>query len=443
MDRESDFKLFAKYTSFNIMSMIGLSCYILADTYFIARGLGENGLAALNIAIPAYSFINGIGLMLGIGGGTKYAINKALAKEKECDHIFIHMLYAAIFFAFIFMLLGLTRSDEVSFLLGSSVETLNMTSVYVKITLLFSPAFMINNILNCFVKNDGEPKLAMVAMLCGSIFNIIFDYIFIFPMNLGMAGAAMATGASPVVGILILSIHFFRKNNNFHFCRAKLNFKFYRQCLPLGVPALITELSSGLVIVIFNILILKSAGNIGVAAYGIIANISLVVVAVYTGIAQGIQPVLSDAFGKRLKSRIKNVVAYGVITSLIISIVVYGLLFIKADYFAMLFNRDQNMELQKIAINGIRMYFAAIPFVGFNIITASYFASVEQKIPAQLVSVLRGFVILIPFVFIMSKIWKLNGIWLSFPATELITSIIAVLCFVSIRNQNNKSLIKR
>lgn len=441
MDRKSDFKLFAKYTSFNIMSMIGLSCYILADTYFIARGLGENGLAALNIAIPAYSFINGTGLMLGIGGGTKFAINKALGKEKECDQIFMHMIYGAIFFALFFILLGLTRSDEISLFLGSAEETLNMTSIYVKITLLFSPAFMINNIMNCFVKNDGEPRLAMLAMLSGSMFNIVFDYIFIFPMNLGMAGAAMATGAAPVVGILILSIHFIKKKNSFHFCKTKLHLKFYRKCLPLGVPALITELSSGFVIVIFNILILKLAGNTGVAAYGIIANISLVVVAVYTGIAQGIQPVLSDAFGQGLKIRIKNVVVYGVCTSLIISIFVYGLLFVKADYFAMLFNRDQNTELQRIAINGIRMYFAAIPFVGFNIIIASYFASIEQKIPAQLVSVLRGFVILIPLVFLMSEIWKLNGIWLSFPVTELITSIVAVICFVFVRNHNNKSLI--
>ena len=428
MKAEKDLKLFAKYASLNVISMIGLSFYILADTYYIAKGLGENGLAALNLAIPAFSVVNGIGLMLGIGGATRYAIQKALKKKKECSQIFMNMIVTALVISLFFVCLGIFFSKEISIFLGADSHTLEMTDIYVKIMFLFAPAFIINDIVNAFVKNDGNPRLAMAAMLAGSIFNVIFDYIFIFPMNLGMMGAALATGAAPGMGLLVLSFHFIRKKNSFSFCRPKYQFSILRKSAPLGVPSLVTELSNGIIIIIFNILILGLAGNLGVAAYGIIANISLVMVSVFTGIAQGIQPVLSEAYGKGIESRVRNVLRYGIITTLVLSAVLYVILFFKADAVSMIFNRDANMELQKMAVTGIRIYFAAMPFVGINIILASYFASIEDKIPAQIISIARGFVLIIPFVFILAKLGGLTGIWASFPFAEIVTTVIGIIC---------------
>lgn len=412
------------------MSMIGLSCYILVDTYFVSKGMGENGLAALNLAIPVYSVINGIGLMLGIGGGTKYSISRAMGKKEECDHIFMNMIFVAAGISLIFVLLGIFQSERLSLLLGANEQTLEMTSSYIRTTLLFAPAFMINNIGNCFVKNDGNPKLAMAAMLSGSLFNIIFDYIFIFPLSMGMLGAALATGTAPLAGLFVLSLHFITGRNHFSFRRSSLNPEILKTCLPLGVPSLITELSSGTVIIVFNLLILGIGGNVAVAAYGIIANISLVVISIYTGIAQGMQPVISEAYGRSMKSRVKRVLRYGLITSAVLSLALYLLLFVKADFFTMVFNRDGNLELQKMAVAGIRIYFSAVLFAGFNILMASCFASVEKKIPAQIISVARGFVLIIPLAFVLSKMAGLTGIWLSFPAAEGLTALLGILCYL-------------
>lgn len=434
MREESDLKIFIRYVSFNIMSMIGLSCYILADTYYVANGLGADGLAALNLSIPVFSFITGAGLMLGIGGGTRFAILKAQKKHDEAESVFMNMVYGAVVFVVIYMVSGMFFSGKIAELMGADSHTFEMSETYIRIILLFSPAFLMNNILNIFVKNDGSPHIAMLASVSGSIFNIIADYILIFPMGMGMKGAALATGTAPVAGLMVLSLHFIKKKNTFNFRKVKLVPATLITCIPLGIPSLVTELSSGIVIIIFNLLIMNIAGNTGVAAYGIIANISLVVISVYTGIAQGIQPVLSNAYGIGNRKRIRKVFNYAVILSLVISVCVYLFLSIKTDMIVGIFNGENRADLAEIAGSGIRLYFTAVPFAGLNIIMCSYFASVENRLPAQLISFARGFVIIIPMVIVMSYMAGLEGIWLSFPMTEIATFIFAAIYFRSGKN---------
>lgn len=145
--------------------------------------------------------------------------------------------------------------------------------------MIFAPAFIANNIILAFVRNDGAPQLSMAAMISGSIFNIIFDYIFIYPMRMGIFGAALATGFSPAVSLLILYI-FIKKHNNFKPIKCKFSLKFSLRIMSVGIPSLVTEISSGIVVFVFNIIMLQLLGNIGVAAYGIIANISIVVISI-------------------------------------------------------------------------------------------------------------------------------------------------------------------
>lgn len=205
---QNSLKIFSKYVSLNIAGMIALSCYILADTFFVANGIGPDGLTALNLAIPVYSFINGAGLMIGIGGSTKYSMLKASNKEIEANQTFTHVLVIGSIFATLFILLGLFAADTLAVLLGADGNIFDMTHTYLKVLLLFSPAFILNNIITCFVRNDGAPALSMVAMTLGSFSNIFFDYIFIFPCQMGILGAVIATGFSLVFGLAIISQHF-------------------------------------------------------------------------------------------------------------------------------------------------------------------------------------------------------------------------------------------
>lgn len=426
MDK-SCFKEFCKYSSLNVLGMIGLSCYILADTFFVANGIGSNGLASLNLAIPVFSLIQGIGLMLGIGGATRYSIAKNQGLTKESNRAFTHSIWLGAIFSACFIISGIFLSAPISKLLGADEATFEMCRSYLQVLLLFSPAFIANNIILAFVRNDNSPQLAMMAMILGSISNIIFDYIFIFPMNMGILGAALATGFSPAISLTILSSFFIRKRNNFKMIKCRISLKFSLKIISVGLPSLVTEISSGIVIFVFNMIMLQLSGNIGVAAYGIIANISIVVISIYTGIAQGIQPLMSSYYGLNDKKTIRILLRYSLITSISLSTVLYVVLFLFANPISAVFNSENNAVLQGIAVNGLKIYFIGIFFVGINIIFAAYFAATDKASPANIISILRGFIIIIPLSIILSIILGIDGLWLSFPLTELIVNIIATV----------------
>ena len=431
MTKNTPFQDFIRYSFFSIMGMIAISCYILADTFFVAQGLGTNGLAALNLAIPTYDFIHGTGLMLGMGGATRFSILKSQNNQKGADTIFTNTVYLGIFFSVIFMLGGLFFSGSLARLLGADQNTFEMTNTYLRVMMLFSPAFIFNDIILCFVRNDGNPRLSMIATVCGSLFNVVFDYIFIFPCNMGMLGAVLATGFSPVVGLTIMSPHWLGKKRGFHFRKLVPDADSIRTNISLGFPSLLSQISAAIVMIVFNMLILGLEGNTGVAAYGVIANISLVVLSFYTGIAQGIQPLVSHSYGRKKTDGIRQFLRYAMISMVILSAVMYLILFVFADPIASAFNSEHNGKLQEIAVTGLKLYFTSLVFAGFNIILSMYFTSVEKALPAQIISLLRGLILIIPIAFLFANLWDMTGVWMSFPATELVTAIVgAVLYFI-------------
>lgn len=418
-------RMFIRYVILNVCGMIGLSCYILADTFFISKGLGANGLTALNLAIPVYSFIHGSGLMIGMGAGTKYSIYKSQKQEQKANRVFTNAVYLAGIFAAVFVFAGLFLAGKITVLLGADESVYGMTKIYLRVILLFSPAYLMNNLLLCFVRNDGAPQLSMAAMLTGSFSNVILDYIFIFPMQMGIFGAVLATGFAPLLSIGVLSPYFLKKKNQFHLVRCMLELKRAGGILLSGVPSLITEVASGVVIIIFNVIILKLEGNIGVAAYGVIANLSLVIISIYTGISQGMQPIMSSFYGAGDLSTVKKILKYGVISMMALSLVLYIGIYFGAAGITSIFNSEGNQVLQKIAEEGLKIYFLACPFAGFNIIISVFFTSVEYPVPANVISVLRGFAVIIPLAFLLAAAAKMLGVWCAFPITECLVAILA------------------
>lgn len=435
MNQTKDLKEFIKYAALNVMGMTGLSCYILADTFFISKGLGANGLTALNLAIPVYSLIHGSGLMLGMGGATKYSILKSQKNWGQTNKIFTNTVYLAGILAIAFLLTGIFLTRVLTAFLGADQEVFGMTATYLRVILLFAPAFLMNDILICFVRNDGDPKLAMLAMLGGSLSNVLLDYLFIFPLKLGIFGAVFATGLAPLISIMILSVYFLKKRNQFRMIREKPHPETEKTVVKLGIPSLIGEVSSGVVILVFNSIILKLQGNTGVAAYGVIANLSLVVMAVYTGIAQGMQPLISKAWGRYEIRTCKRILSYAMITMAAVSIVVYAVIFFLADPIAGIFNSENNRLLQEIAVTGLKLYFTASVFAGFNLIISIYFTSVELALPAQLISILRGVVLIVPMAFLLSGLFGMSGVWLAFPAAEFLTAVTGLFLYCSKRKQ--------
>lgn len=422
------FKTFLKYVSLNILGMTAISCYILADTYFIAQGLGANGLTALNLALPVFNFIHGIGLMLGMGGASKYSIYKSRGESKNADKYFLNTLISGAIISIIIIFLGITVSKNVTHILGADEKTFDMTHIYLKMLMLFSPAFIFNNIFLCFIRNDNAPALSMTAMITGSLSNVVLDYLFIFPFSMGMFGAILATCLSPVISLAIMFTH--HKNSSFSIKNNTFCAKTSGEIISLGFPSFVSEAAAGTVIIVFNILILGLNGNTGVAAYGVITNLACVTTAVFTGAAQGVQPLFSYAYGKSNIKNIRQLLKYTYGFVIIISLVIYTAIFFNSSFIVKAFNSENNAWLAQIADIGLKLYFTSLIFAGFNIATSVLFTSIEKPLFAQIISLLRGFAVIIPLSFFMAHFFGLTGVWLCVPLTEAVVFAVATVFII-------------
>ena len=442
MKNKALFKDFARYVSLSVLGQIALSCYTLADTFFVSAKLGANGLTALNLAFPIFCIINGIGLMIGIGGGTKYSIYRSREESDKANRVFTNALYIAAIFACVFVLAGVFFSKYIVKFLGADETVLEMTNTYAQVMLLFAPAFLLNNLLQCFIRNDGNPSLSMAAMITGSLSNVLLDYIFIFPLDMGIFGAIFATGLAPIISICVLSPYLVKRKNRFRFVKSRLSGTFAKEILSSGFSPFLTEATSGVVMFLFNFIILRITGNIGVAAFGVISVISLVVIAIYTGLSQGAQPVMSSNHGANNSENVKTVLEYSLITMLILSGIIYATVFFGASGLTSIFNSEKNQALQALAETGLKLYFIACPFIGFNIVMSTYFISTEKPLYAQIISLSRGFIVLIPTAFLLASLFEMTGVWCTYPTSECIVTVIGLMLYVISKRRNDRQLAK-
>ncbi|MDD2980695.1 MAG: MATE family efflux transporter [Hespellia sp.] len=418
-------KTFAKYVSQNVLGMIGISLYILADTFFISMVEGANGITALNLVLPVYNLIFAIGAMMGVGAAIRFTILRAGGNERA-EFYFSNVIFFALILGAVFMVAGGLFPEHIVSLMGGDETIVAVGAPYTRIFMLFTPFFMWNHICNAFVRNDGDPTVAMAATLGSSLFNIVMDYILMFPLGLGMRGAALATAVSPVIGILICCIHFFSKRNTIHFRWSLPSVRRLFESCQLGVSAFIGEFASGVTTIVFNLLILGLAGNVGVAAYGVIANTSLVAISVFNGVSQGSQPLFSELYGKGKKKDIAKVLRMAAATSTVLAVLILILTNLGAEGIVGIFNSEHDAKMAEYAVSGLRLYFIGFIFAGFNIVVSGYFSAVAEAKWAFITSILRGVVAIIACAVILSMVMGLRGVWLAFPAAEALTSVVAV-----------------
>lgn len=418
-------KQFVKYVSQNIFGLLGTSCYILADTYFIAQAAGTDGVTLLNLCLPIYNFIFAIGSMIGLGAATRYAILRAQGDEKA-QRYFSNAIFCACILAVPFVLAGIFCPDGLLRLMGGDAGIVALGENYARIFLLFTPFFMCNYVVASFVRNDGDPSLAMVATLSGSLFNVVFDYIFIFPMGLGLPGAALATAISPMLSIAICSTHFLKQSNTVAFVRKAPSLRLLAQSCQLGISGFVGELSSGVTTTVFNFLLLRLAGNVAVAAYGVVANFALVATAIFNGVAQGAQPLVSQCYGRNEMAGAKKLLLLGCGTALGLAAVLYGVVFGFTDSLVALFNSENSALMAEFAHSGMRIYFAGYFFAGCNIVAAGYLGAVDRPTEASITSLCRGMAAIVACSLVLSALFGMTGVWAAFPASEAITFALTV-----------------
>lgn len=447
-------KKFLKFVLQSVAGMVGVSVYILADTFFISIHSGADGLTVLNLVLPIYGLIYAIGAMIGIGSATRYAIRKATG-DKNIDFYFTHALLWDIIISVPFILLGIIAPEWVLKIMGANQAITDLGINYIRIVLINAPFFMMNYAFTAFARNDNATTIAMVGSLSGSVFNIVFDYIFMFPMGWGLAGAALATAFSPVVTMLVCCTHYLHEDitkvkihlfssDVIHEKKNYTSIKFQRttpsihhlfSCCKLGVSAFVGEISSAVTTAVFNILILGIAGNIGVAAYGVIANISIVAMSIFNGISQGVQPLISNSYGSNNKKQVHQLLKLTIGLGLFVEIIIIASAWGATDFLIAIFNSEGNNELVLYAYNGMRLYFLGYLIAGINIILIAYYSATDKASLAFIASILRGAIAITICAIVMSNIWGISGIWLSFLASEFITLIVIMAkMFIKLKN---------
>lgn len=434
-------KVFLKYLMPSVGGMLGISLYVLGDTLLVGRGLGSSGLAALNISIPILNIFSGLGLLLGVGGATIVSILRGQGKDEDTNEVFTTSFIIALVMGLLITIFGLIYLEEFAIFLGATKgKILNMSTEYLRLLIMGSIFFVINSFLIIFVRNDNAPKLVMIAMLTSSISNVILDYIFIFIFDLGMMGAGLATVLSPIISLFILSTHFIKRRNTIGF--GKINFKVQslRRIFLNGIPSFIIETMAGIVIFIFNIVILKIKGNIGVSAYSIVANLSLFCGAIFNGIGQAIQPIVSINYGAKKYDRVREVARLAIYSSLAIGILFFliGLGFPRQ--LTNIFINERDPELISLSVTGIRLYFISFIFMGLNTVLVSYLQSMESSRASISISIGRGFVFVVLGIIILPILFGINGVWMTIPLAEIMTLIYAVSIYKPCREMLGHSM---
>ena len=423
---------FAKYVSLNILGMITASALVFIDAIFISIAMGADGLAAVSLTGPIFGIVFGVGLLVGEGGGSKYAANMASGKEEKANAFFTSAIRTCFIISIPLIIIGVFFSEPFSMLLGARGNIVPMVAEYISVLLTASPIIILYYALESFVRNDGTPGIATVSSVVLYIFNILLDYIFIIQMNLGMFGSGLATVVAAVFSCGYLIYHW-NKKARFHLVQVFAGFKKTKSLLAIGAPSFVLNVIGGINALVFNWAFLYHLGNVGVAAFGIVATLSVLVFAVFFGIAQGMQPMASHFFGAGDKEGLKKVLNYALATSFGVAVLCIASVFIFTNELVGIFNNEPNpaiaAELVSHAVVGARIYFAAFIFVGITTVSIYYLAATGAPKRALILSVLQNAGI-IPIVYIAAFSGGVVAIWASYPGFEMVLAGLSVFWLV-------------
>lgn len=419
-DKEKD--VFYKYLIPSICSTLVTSIYILVDTLIIGKGVGAEGISALNIFLPYFSLYMGIGLMFGIGGGILMSMEDGINNTDKSKKYFVASVLAVSAISILLTAISIICLKEICFLLGATKNNIGLVMEYARCIVYATPIFICTNFLGPIIRNRKEPNLCMISVIVGAVLNIILDYVFVFPMDMGMKGAAIATVIGSLTTSLVLLTHFYKKKNRVKLSISGVDIGMVKKIVSCGSSSFLIEVASGFVIFIFNIQILKYIGDTGVVVYGIISNCILVGNALFNGIAQASQPVISVNHGANNKQRVENVLKYAMRTTVVVGVALFLISFVFTNQVIKVFVAASD-EIINIGVPAIRMYLSAFCIMNINILICNYFQSIGREGVSVKISLVRGFILNIILVLTMPIIFGSWSLWVVVPVTEIITFV--------------------
>lgn len=426
MYREKPLTLFVKYA---VPQMIGLllnSVYLIVDGMFIGNRLGRDAMAAAAIAVPVVEILIALSLAISVGASIIISNSFGAGDTRKANNAFNLSLIIAVIAAIAIAVLGNLFMAPLAMALGATADILDEAVTYLWYIVTGSPFLILSFAFSSYARADNRPKLAMWALGIGSASNILLDYVFMYPLNMGIAGAALATALGPIFSVAILLPHFLRKKGMLRFSMPDWSARTAWSILFLGAPAFVMEFSIGIVTLFYNIAINRNGfGELGLAAYLTIGYIALIVLTVFLGIGQGIQPLVSYFHGQGDVRRVRELLSFLLKTVAVLGVAMSAAVVFLSRGFIRIFTPGDE-ELIAFTHDKATVYFAGFVFAGISILIITYFQSIQKATPAFVLALLRSVIFVPVFLFGFPVVWGAESIWVALSAAELATGVIAV-----------------
>lgn len=420
----------------SIVMMIFTSIYSVVDGLFVSNFVGKTALASINLILPFLMGLSALGFMIGTGGSAIVAKTLGEGDPKRANFYFSMLVYVTAIGGIILALLGMLLVPSVASLLGAEGELLSNCILYGRINFISLPAFMLQNVFQSFFVTAEKPKLGLAVIITAGVTNMILDLLFVGILGFGLAGAAVATVCGEMIGGLFPVFYFSRKNSSLlRLGKTQFNGRILMQTCVNGSSELMTNLSSSIVNSLYNIQLMKFAGENGVAAYAAIMYVNFIFIAIFLGYSIGSAPIISYHYGAGNHGELKNL--YKKSLQLVGSwgILLFILAQLLATPLAKLFVGYDSTLLAMTQI-GFRIYSLVYLINGFNIFGSSFFTALNNGVVSAVISFLRTLVFQIGAVLILPVVFGgINGIWSSVTVAELLTLCITITFFVRQRRK--------
>ena len=423
-------KKLLRFTLPSIAMMIFTSIYGVVDGFFVSNYAGKIPFAAVNLIMPFLMILGTVGFMFGTGGSAIVAKTMGEGDKEKANRYFSLFVYFSTAIAVVLMVLGIVFIEPVSIFLGAEGEMITNCVKYGRIILLALPFFVLQLEFQSFFITAEKPNLGLVTTVAAGVTNMVLDALLVAVFSLGIEGAAAATALSQVVGGLFPIIYFVRKNDSLlRLCKTSLNGRAIAKACVNGSSEFMSNISMSLVGMLYNIQLLKYAGENGVAAYGVMMYVSFIFASVFIGYSIGVAPVVGfhDGAGNHdelkglLRKSIRIIAVFSVCMMIIAQLLAMPLSGIFVGY---------DSALMELTVSGFRIFSLGFLFMGFAILSSGFFTALNDGITSAIISFLRTLIFQCAAVFILPMIWEINGVWASVVAAEFMAALLGAVFLV-------------
>ncbi len=423
-----------KFAVPTIAMSVFMSFYTMVDGLFVSNLIGTSALSAINLTAPVIQVVTAISTMLATGGSAFIMKKMGEQKPQEAKEDFTFLILVNVAVGLVMTMLGYSLMETIFGGIGLSSEVAGYCTSYLSRYLLFTIPILLMNNFTLYMIASEKATLSLICSVAGGVLNIVLDYVFIGLLDMGISGAAIATGlgysVTAVVGLFVFS----RKKSLLHFTKPSFRFKVLASAATNGCSEMATALVTGIITMMFNWTMLHYVGEDGVAAVTIIMYVLMFASSLYTGYSYGVAPMLSYYYGEKNHEKLKKLVSTSLKVIAVISFVTVAASFAATKPLVSVFARPDN-PVYDLAVTGNRICTLALFFIGFNIFASGMFTALSNGIVSAILAFSRSFVFMLITMLILPAILGVNGIWLATPAAELMALVLSALMFVKYRKR--------